>query len=67
MTHSSKEYTFVKFKSAIRNYGENEKSRCTTIKNSSDGKDKIIKVSGANNTPANPTALRVRLPLFEGF
>ena len=32
VTQSSKEYTFVEFKSAIRNYSENEKSRCVTIK-----------------------------------
>ena len=53
VTQSSKEYTFVEFKSAIRNYSENEKSRCVTIKNSSDGKDTIMKVSSANKHRRN--------------
>ena len=53
VTQSSKEYTFLKFKSAIRNYSENEKSRCVTIKNSSYGKDSIMKVSGANKHKRN--------------
>ena len=53
VTQSSKECTFVEFKSAIRNYSENEKSRCVTIRNSSNGKDTIMKVSGANKHERN--------------
>ena len=53
VTQSSKEYTFVEFKSAIRNYSENEKSRCVTIINSSDGKDTIRKLSGAQKHKCN--------------
>ncbi len=51
VTQSAKDYTFLEFKAAIRNYSENEKSRstCTISSTSSGNQDSVMKLSNGSN------------------
>ena len=47
ITQSAKDYSFVEFKSAIRNFSENEKSRSSTASSSNhvSNRDRVMKTS----------------------